>query len=292
MPKLLRTFLLGLGILCVLAATASIVVHVVHRPQPLPDGPGPNEGADNPILIIGEEWAPFEYTKDGVVQGLDAEVLKKIFARLQLPYAIKLYPWSRAKLMGERGQADFLISVSYKKSRERFLHYTEDQREFARSGTWPRNYLWNSEYVFFCRKALLPALRYESYAQIREDGYRVGLVRDYSYNPAFRKAGLGDFTADDISSGFQLLAEGKYDLFPADRTVGKAAVQALDLQDQITFLPKVMFAKPYLLPACRHAPRPGLPELMQAIYDELDRMRRSGEYDRIRQRALTGTDKP
>ncbi|MHC4872558.1 MAG: substrate-binding periplasmic protein [Planctomycetota bacterium] len=237
--------------------------------------------ADDIFLIIGEEWPPFEYYKNGELTGIDIEVFEIIFKNLNVKYQLKLYPWSRAKMMAENGEADAVVSVSYKKSREEYFLYTESQKEFGRSGKWPDEYLWNSEYVFFCKNIFADKIKFESYEQIKKDGYRVGLVRDYSYNPEFRESGLGSYTANDITTGFKLLAQGKYDIFPADKTIGRAALAQLDLAEKITFIPQPMFKKPYLMPFCKKSAWKNKEELMKKFYMELNNLRKSGKYVEI-----------
>ena len=252
-------------------------------PDPVEPGAGSGAGpAGKKLRIVGEVWPPFEYLdRQGRLTGINVQVFERVFARLEVPYELKLYPWVRAEMMAKNGQADAVVSVSYKRSREDFLSYTDSQKEFGRSGKWPGDFLWRSDYVFFCRRLTANSLRFESYGQIAKSGYRVGLVRAYSYSPEFRNSGLGNHTAPDIMTGFKLLDGGKYDLFPADRTIGQASLARLGLAERITYLPKVMFSKPYLLVMCRQSSWPDKERVIADFYVELARLRASGEYDRI-----------
>lgn len=233
------------------------------------------------LLLIAENWPPFEYEQDGKIVGVDVEVLARIFKKLGIAYEIRLYPWSRCKMMAENGETDMLLSISYAKDRESFLLYTESQREFGRSGTWPTEYLWSSEYVFFCRQLYADKLKFESLAQVRADGYRLGTVRDYSYSPEFQKTCTSAYEAPDFESGIRLLAEGKYDLFPADQTVGMHTVKKLRLTSELTRLPKAIFKKPYLMPFGQKSTYPDKLGLMTRLYAELAALRESGEYQKI-----------
>lgn len=239
------------------------------------------------LIISGEIWAPFEYpNENNQPEGIDIEVFKRIFPKLGIDYEVRFYPWSRTILMAKEGEVDFVVSVSYCKSRESYLLYTEDQKEFGASGKWPENYLWKSEYVFFCKKLYADKIRFESYEQIKGDGYKVGTVRDYSYNPEFIKAELSSFVASDINTGFQLLEDGKYDLFPADKTVGLATIKQLGLTDSITYLKRPLFTKPYLMPACKTSDWPNKMKLMKLFFAELEKLRKNGEYRKIRDKYL------
>ena len=187
-------------------------------------------------------------------------------------------------MMAKNGELDMVISVSYSSKREDYLLYTDAQREFAKSGKMHDEYLWISEYVFFCRKVFAEKIKFESYGQLKADGYKVGTIREYTYNPEFIDAGFPPIVASDISTGFRMLKEGKIDLLPCDRAVGLATAKLMGLKDDVAFLPKVMFSKPYLMPFCKKSPRPDKEELMRNIYAALAELRKSGEYDKLRRR--------
>ena len=215
------------------------------------------------------------------VKGIDADVTDRIMKRLGIPYEIRIYPWSRAWMMVEKGTADAVLSVSYKDSREPFLYYTPEQKAFSAGGEMPPDYLWLAEYVFFVMKKHAAALRFESYEQVRADGYRVGLNKDYSYDDAFRAAGLGAREYPDIKSGLAALVAEEIDLYPMDRTVGLATLQDMGMAESVTFLPRPLFKKPYLAPFSRVSDFPRLEQVMHAFYRELRAMRANGEHKAI-----------
>jgi len=233
------------------------------------------------FIIVGEDWPPFEYEEGGQLKGIDVEILRKCFSRAGIPFEIRLYPWARAEMMAKNGEADAVISVSYNREREGYLDYSEDQKEFAATGKWPQRYLWASEYVFFCRRPLADKIRFSSYENLAEQGYRIGIVRGYTYNAKFRAAPLKKIETADICQGFRALEEGQYDLFPADRTVGKATLKKLGLTDKIEMIPGEMFKKPYLLSLCTRSSWPEKQQVMEKIYGELTRLRESDEYAEI-----------
>ena len=184
-------------------------------------------------------------------------------------------------MLAERGRADAVLSVSYKASREAVLFYTPAQRTFATTGTLPADYLWLSEYVFFVKKSRAAAVLFESYEQIKRDGYRVGTNKDYSYSPAFMAAKLSARQYPDARSGLTALVNEEIDLYPMDRTVGLAELSKMGFSDTVAFIPSVLFSKPYLAPFVRRADAPHNEAVMRAFYDELHLMRETGEYDDI-----------
>ena len=238
------------------------------------------------FTFVCEDWAPFEYEERGQVKGIDVEVTERIMGRLGLPYRIEIYPWSRAWMMAEKGGADAVLSVSYKRSRESVLYYTEEQRAFAETGTIPPDYLWLSEYVFFVKRQNGDAIRFDSYEQLKSEGFRVGMNNGYSYHEAFVAADFDGPVYNDTEEGLLALVSGEIDLYPMDKTVGLSHLHELGLTDSVTYLEKPLFKKPYLAPFCKTSDYQENEKLMQAFNRELRLMRQSGEYKRIYDRHL------
>jgi polar amino acid transport system substrate-binding protein len=234
-----------------------------------------------PLTFVCEEWAPYEYLEGETVVGVDAAVVDRIMKRLGIPYQISIYPWSRAWMLAEKGQADAVLSVSYKDSRESALYYTDDQRKCAETGGLPADYLWQSEYVFFVMNKTASIIRFESYEQLKAAGVRIGINRNYSYDAAFRAAEFEGLEYPSTEEGLRALTTGEIDLYPMDKTVGHAALHRMGLQDSITWLAKPLFTKPYLSPFCKKSDFPELERIMRAFYRELRLLRANGEYDRI-----------
>jgi len=238
------------------------------------------------FLFVCEDWPPFECIRDGKAHGINVDILDRIMKTLNVPYEIRIYPWSRAWMMAERGSADAVLSVSYKASRESVLHYTDGQRAFAETGAIPPDYLWISEYVFFVLEGNGGKFRFESYEQLRADKPRIGTNRDYSYDSAFLEAGLSSREFNDTKEGLDALVTGEIDLYPMDKTVGIATLREMGLRESVTFLPKPLFSKPYLAPFVRKSDYPGIEWLMRDFNRALRSLRDSGDYDAIVQKHL------
>ena len=239
-----------------------------------------------PLIFVCEDWKPFEYLEDDEIKGIDAEVVNIIMNRLCIPYEIKIYPWKRAWMMAQKGKADAVLSISYKASREPFLYYTQEQCEFSETGKMPTDYLWKSEYVFFVKKNNLDRLKFESYHQIVTEGYKVGKNKDYSYDNKFMSAAFDSKSYNNTEDGLLALATGDIDLYPMDKYVGQETVKSLGLSGSITFIPKVMFSKPYLAPFCKNSDYPDLEKIMHSFYQELNLMRKNGEYKNIHKKYM------
>lgn len=225
---------------------------------------------------------PFEYLKDGRPTGINVELVKYIMSKLRIPYEIRFYPWARAWMMIKKGKVDATLSVSYKPSREKYLHYTAGQKAFDKTGQLPKEYLWLSEYVFFIKKKNRHKLTFKSYQQLKKAGYKIGTNKGYAYNPEFRAAKLkSSLIVNNTKEGFEALISGKIDLYPIDRTIGLTTIKDMGLEGSITYLPKILFAKPYLCPYVKTSTYPNLNRIMTDFYRELNLARQSGLYSQI-----------
>ncbi len=245
----------------------------------------------HPLHFVCEEWVPWEYLEGEELKGVDVAVVDYIMKRLNLPYEISIYPWSRAWMLAQKGKADVVLSISYKDAREKVLYYTDDQRAFAQGGKQPENFLWMSEYVFFVMKNAASAWDFDSLAQLKRDGARVGRNRDYTYSPAFLEAEFEGPVYNRTEEGMLALTSGEIDLYPMDKTIGCAILERLGLRESVTYLPKPLFTKPYLSPFCRASDIPELEKIMDAFYRELRIMRSNGTYEKIYKESLEAIKK-
>jgi polar amino acid transport system substrate-binding protein len=254
--------------------------------QPQPPAIQPSR----PLLFVCENWAPFEYEEDGIPKGIDVDITKHIMDTLGLPYEIHIYPWSRAWMMANNGKADAVLSISYKAAREDVLIYTQEQREFGATGKVPSDYLWMSDYVFFVKTKFADTYTYESYDQLRNAGYRIGKNRDYSYDTAFNAARLPGKQFHDTKSGLEALLDETIELYPMDKTVGLATLKEMGLLASVTYLPKPLFSKPYLVTFVRKSDYPNIESIMLRFNYELRAMRSGGDIERIRKKYLDHTE--
>jgi len=231
---------------------------------------------DRPVRFVCEEWHPFEYQQDDQVKGLNPAMVDKIMKCLRIPYEIRIYPWARAWLMAERGQAEAVISVSYHPDRDKVLYYTDGQRKAAQEGKLPNDYLWISRYAFFVKAQRAAAWPYTSYDQMIQAGCKVGLNQGYSYSPTFPATNFTSTMYFDTQDGFMGLIRGEIDAYPMDLTVGRDTLRNIGMEQSITNLPGELFTKPYLCPFVRASDYPGLESIMYEFYHQLRQMRASG----------------
>ncbi len=239
--------------------------------------------AGNKFLVVGEEFAPFEFIQDGKVVGIDIDIASHIFKKMNIDAEFKILPWARAWAMVEDGKADAVLTTSRKKKREPYVWY-------------PKENMWISEFVFFVRKDKTQD-DFNGYEDAVKQKLKVGIIRGNSYHQSFWAA----FPYSDGSTTFQgeeskilnsqldeaanlkfnlkKLEKGRIAIFPADKVYGAYTVKLLGLQDELTYYDSVLYSKPYPMPFVKNSTYPNIKQVADQFEKELIQLKESGEYN-------------
>ncbi len=228
----------------------------------------PNAFAGERLLVVGAEFAPFEFSMEGEVGGIDVDIATSIFKKMGIDFEIKMLDWDKAWSMIEKGEAEACFTTSRKKKREPFLFYPEED-------------MWVSEYVFFVRNDK-KGNKISGYSDAKN--MTIGVIKGYSYNQAFWDAKLKTVEFADVNECFKGLAEGKVDLMPMDKIVGNYTLKLLGLQGAISSHGFTLFSKGYPMPFAKKSDYPGIEKIAQDFDHQLKALKESGEYDKILER--------
>ena len=237
----------------------------------------PSSALSQTLLIVGEEWPPFEFLdRNGKPVGIDVDIATYIFNKLDIEFEIALHPWSRAWRMIETGEADATLSTSRKEKREPFLYY-------------PGEDMWVSEYIFFNNsRSILPAIN--NFDDVVEGQYQVGIIRDNSYHDSFWSAFPSSEDGSlnpqlqavtNIDLNFKKLSRNRIDLFLADRTIGLFTVKMLGLNHTIEAGDHTLFSKGYPMPFARKSSYPNIEQVANDFERELITIKQNGVYQKI-----------
>lgn len=120
------------------------------------------------LIIATEEYPPYEYKEDGVLKGLDIEIIQAASERLGIKVKVKFLPWARAMNNVRLGKNDAMFPMFRTSEREKFLYFTTE-------------HLGHEKNILITNK--------ESTRQARslEDlaGWEIGIARDNSYGKEF-----------------------------------------------------------------------------------------------------------
>ncbi|MCP3923633.1 MAG: amino acid ABC transporter substrate-binding protein [Desulfobacterales bacterium] len=235
-----------------------------------------NIRAEKKILIVAESFPPFEFVKDGDAFGVDVDIVKAIFSKMNIEFEIEFYPWKRAWFMVEKGQADAVFSTSRKEFRKPYLHY-------------PKEDMWESNYVFFKKIGNNKEVSI-GYNEALKKKYRVGVIHGHSYDKSFWDAYPNQsdgslnsnlYAASSVDLNFRLLSMDRIDVFIVDRIVGSYVVKSKNLQNKIFSSNKVLFSKGYPMPFVKKSSYPNIKRISEVFEEHLIEFKKSKEYQKI-----------
>ena len=82
---------------------------------------GPTWSAAAPFKVLTSDYPPYSFVEGGVQKGMAIDVLKEVFARMNVPLSIEFVPFARAVKMFQRGEVDGIFPFSRRDDR---LSYT------------------------------------------------------------------------------------------------------------------------------------------------------------------------
>lgn len=75
------------------------------------------------IIIVTEEFPPYNYTKDGLFQGHSTIVAKKVFRELGLPFTPNVMAWKDAYRMAEKKKNTLIFTIARNETREKLFKW-------------------------------------------------------------------------------------------------------------------------------------------------------------------------
>jgi polar amino acid transport system substrate-binding protein len=187
--------------------------------------------------LTNGEWNPYTGV-DLPGYGCDSRVVSEVFAQIGYSVEFGFFPWARAYHLAEIGEYDGTMEW-------------DDTPEHRDAFYISSEALSEQEWVFYFRvdKPFL----WKSLDDLR--GRTVGVTSNYAYSDAFNdliKSGKVFFAeASSDEANFKKLLSGRIDVFPIEKSVGKAILQKSFLpeeQAKLSFDPRSFHEfHPYLL---------------------------------------------
>lgn len=208
------------------------------------------------LHFVTEEYAPFNYTKDGKITGIAVDQVKAITKAAGIDYKLEIMPWARAFAMAESQPMHCVFTTGYNRARaDRFL--------------WV-NPLLKDEMVLLKRKDGSKGPETLSAAL----GMKAGSQRGDFAVEALEDLGFKDIDlAADIDISVRKLLSGRIDLMPTSiKTYENLAQQGQPVEKAM-----LMAGQTYGIACHKDTP----PDLVKRLQTELDKLILSGEQDRI-----------
>ena len=184
-------------------------------------------------FFIGTTF-PFilEQKQDGEIYGLGADIARKIVHKLGHNFKIEMYPFKRALLMIENGNADIFIGPYKSFEREKYMYY--NKYAFYQ---YPMVFYVKAD-NFFKWDGELSSLK----------GKLIGLTRGWSYGIKFDqyKKNLRTYTVNTVKANFQRLLIDRIDLFATHPRNASKIIDALKIKEKVKMiLPPIVVNKGY-----------------------------------------------
>lgn len=160
------------------------------------------------LSFLTEEYPPFNFTRDGKVQGIAVDLLLSAAAlegQAISRDAIRVYPWTRAYAMALRGHHMVLFSTTRTPQRESLFHWVGPIAPMRIVLIAPKQ----------------QHIRIESLADLQHK--RIGVVTNDIGEEVLTQLGLADQLQSNASADLllKMMARGRIDLWAYEETVAK-----------------------------------------------------------------------
>jgi polar amino acid transport system substrate-binding protein len=242
---------------------------------------------NRPVRIIFNSLPPWQYVDEisGKPQGIAVELTETVFNSLDRTVEFEAQPWARAWQSILNGGVDAILSVSKNDYRLKHLDYLNES-------------LWSSEYVFFTHVKNKHKYKQGTFDVTVSPQIKIGIVNGFSYNPEFWKRlpyTNGHTTYTPLNREyhkslyavpkqemlFKMLARERIDLVICDKVVGKYLLKMLEIDEMVIPFEHVLFRKNYPLAFNKNSSYIESNELIIEIDEELKRMKKNGDYQKI-----------
>lgn len=183
---------------------------------------------DSIIVVATSPYEPYfiynENTKE--ISGKDYDIIREAFKESNFKVEFKIVPWDTSIKMVKAGLSDILPAISYDKTRESYLKFSD-------------SYRYESPYGFYTSKE-----QNISVNQLSDlDGKRIGVISGYTYFPELYNLNIRieECSKEDIL--FKKLLKGQIDIVVLEMESGDYQVKKLQMGQMICKEPYVFVLK-------------------------------------------------
>ncbi|WP_420411521.1 substrate-binding periplasmic protein [Roseibium sp.] len=225
-----------------------------------------------PLILAANPQAPFKFEQDGLLLGIDLDIMRVVLGRLGIEYEVQLIKSDkRLQIEAKAGRIDMLLLYSKNEARQTYLDYPEESYV---------DLTWN----FFIRSADQGKFTYSTLDDLKD--LRIGATEGISYTEEFWNAGFKlDLEAENSLQMNKLLA-GRIDAVPLNTIATLYRAQIGGYRDQISFLPKPMKSKAYFNVFSKASTHPDMDRLKSNYDDIIRKLKKDGTIDEVKQRYI------
>ena len=161
--------------------------------------------------FITENFKPLNYVENSVVTGLAPDALKEICNRLNIPFELKVLPWSEGYNLALTTDNAILFSTALNSFRKDLFKWAGP--------------IASLDWMFY--SASQNQINLNTLDDAKKQG-KIGVLKDYAIEQYLIQEGFTNlvYCTDNIQAFDQLL-KGEIDLFPSDKITAEAALNSL-----------------------------------------------------------------
>jgi len=152
------------------------------------------------ILLASMDYPPF-YGEKLDNYGPLIELIAKSYYTMGYDVKIRFLPWARAIAWSKSGKVDGMVGVWYSPERAEYFLYSEA--------------IISNSIGFYKRKN--EDIRYKDYADLKEQGYKLGSVRGYIQPKGLQESGIPIMFVNEDLQSFKILSKNRVDLIVVDK---------------------------------------------------------------------------
>ena len=162
--------------------------------------------------FITENYKPLNYTENNSLTGLAPDILKEICNRLNIPFEVKVLPWTEGYDRARSSDNAVLFSTILNSGRKDLFKWAGP--------------IASLDWLFY--SASNSRVTLNSLDDAKKTG-RIGVLKDYAIEQYLVGEGFANliYCTDNIEA-FDKLLKGEIDLFPSDKITAEAALQTLN----------------------------------------------------------------
>lgn len=223
--------------------------------------------ASESLVIMTENYPPFNYQEDGNLKGASVEIVQAIIDEIQVSSEIKLFPWARAYQNIQQDNNQVLFSMARTPSREDMFKWVGPL----------------IQYDIYLYKKKGSAFSIQSIEDAKE--LVVGVKKNTARHTFLKKNGFENIYIDYSSEKFPLpkmLVTGRIDLWPIGKMSASHIAKIADINmNDIEPTIKILSQELYIA-FSKTTPK----ETINKWRNALNTMKSNGRYDSIMNRYL------
>lgn len=180
-----------------------------------------SQNEEKSVIIVSSNWPPYEFEQNMEIKGIGVDIAEEAFKRMGYKTTKKILPFSRAIEMLEKGEIDMITDVKNTVERQKIGIFSNEPILTTYTSLFVKG---DSDIKF---TGNIYDLR----------GYKIGIVRDYTYGSKFDSAVENDLLniekADNYQQNIDKILDNRLDILIENRLVVLNALKISENEGEI-----------------------------------------------------------